>query len=115
MRKQSERRLAENEVIFRQANIDMKDFMEDMGAKNSTTLPFFCECSHVECRGRIEISARDYQTLHANKRRFILLDGHEIPEIERIIERREGYNVVEKTGDIPTDTKVDEALKRLAF
>ena len=115
MAQRSERRLVENELVFRQANTDIEQFMEDMGAKHATTLPFFCECSYINCRGRIEMSADEYQKIHANRRYFMLLDGHDIPKVERIVERHENYNVVEKLGELPGENDLDKAIKRLAF
>ena len=115
MTKQSVRRLAENEVIFREANKDAEAFLRDTGAASSTTLPFFCECSDVNCRGRIEISAEEYDQLHKSKQYFIVLDGHEIPQIERVVARKDGFNVVAKLGDLPDDKDINVALKRLAF
>lgn len=113
--KQSDRRLAENEVIFRQANKDMEDFLKDTGAADATTVPFFCECSDTNCRGRIEISVRVYEALHNDKRRFVVIAGHQIPKIENVVQREQGFYVVEKHGDLPTDEDIDIALKRLAF
>ena len=115
MEQQSERRLVENEIIFRQANTDMKDFIEDVGAQHNTTLPFFCECSRMNCRRRIELSSDQYQKLHSNRRRFIVVDGHEVPQIERVVERHPGFNVVEKIAELPGEQDVDIAIKHLTL
>jgi len=41
MKQQQERRLAENEVIFRQVNKDADDFLHDVGVEHVVSVPFF--------------------------------------------------------------------------
>lgn len=115
MDKVSKRRLAENEVIFRQANLDIKEFLDDAGAAHNTLIPFFCECSDPNCRGRIELSAAAYQRLHQNRRQFVVIPGHEIPAIENVVVQDVRYFVVEKSGSMPNDEDIDTALKRLTM
>jgi len=45
--------------------------------------------------------------VRAGARRFVMLAGHEIPELERVIQRLGQYVVVEKTGEAG-----DEARER---
>ncbi len=115
MDEQSERRLTENEVIFRQANKDMKDFLQDMGTVDHAMVSFFCECSDTNCRGRIDLSAQTYKDLHKAKQHFIVLPGHSIPELEKIIQHGKGYDVVEKLGEVPGDDDINQALRRLTY
>ena len=113
MDEQSERRLVENEVIFRRANEDAKDFVKDVGAANHVLVPFFCECSDPDCKGRIEMPVADYERIHQSNRQFVVLTGHEVPEIERVVQRSERYNIVEKTTSMPGDSAVDIALRNM--
>jgi hypothetical protein len=108
----SERRLVENEVIFRSANKDAEEFIiETQGA--DAVLHFYCECSHTECKQHITLSAQKYEELHKNNRQFIAIPGHEVPEVERIVLRTPKYIVIEKYGDPPSDKEVKAALKKL--
>jgi hypothetical protein len=109
----SQRRLAENEVIFRQANKDAKDFLEDIGAAHSTLLPFFCECSDTDCRRRIDLSVETYEELHQSKKQFTIIPGHEVPAIEKVVKQTDLYYIVEKLTDMPDEQDVDKAIKRL--
>ena len=95
----SERRLVENEAIFKQINNDVKDFvLEDAPFSEyaKKELNFYCECSDINCRERIRLTAQTYEDLHENKKQFIIKNGHEIPEIEKIIRESNGYLIVEK-------------------
>jgi hypothetical protein len=59
---------------------------------------FRCECARRGCSSLIELTREQYEALRADPRRFVVVPGHEEPEIEDVIEAREGYLVVEKRG-----------------
>ena len=42
------------------------------------------------------LTKAEYEAVRRDGRRFFMLDGHELAEIEDVVERREGYVVVEK-------------------
>lgn len=110
MDKLSERRLAENEVIFRQVNEDVKEFvLENASDKKweNKKLRFYCECSNMDCRSRIQITAKEYDAVHSNKKRFIIRPGHDIPEIEKIINNKVTYVVIEKYKLPPVPQKIE--------
>ena len=113
MRKSDKRRLAENEVIFKQINKDVEGFLYDVGVENLLTAPFYCECSNIQCHERIEMAPADYERIHKNPKRFIVLNGHEVPAVERVIERHDMYNVVEKQTEMPALEEVEHRLKEL--
>lgn len=113
MKKRDERRLAENEIIFRQVNQDVDGFLHDIGVQNVVVAPFFCECSNLECKERIELSSAEYERIHRDPKHFIVVPGHEVPAIERIVERHDGYNVVEKLMELPDPDEVGHRLKEL--
>lgn len=117
MDKSDKSRLAENEVIFRDANTNMAGFIEESsgGINIKTKLPFYCECSSKGCKERIKLTPKEYKSCHKNKRRFIAKAGHEIAEIEKIVSEHEGYNVIEKFGNPPSVDEIDLALKTIAL
>jgi hypothetical protein len=45
------------------------------------------------------VSLDVYESVRANPRRFIVKPGHERRELERVVDARDGYLVVEKVGD----------------
>jgi hypothetical protein len=114
MDKFSERRLKENEVIFQQANKGVAEFVLEGGGSAATVIKFYCECSNLDCRQRIPLTAPDYKKLHKTQRRFIALDGHETPKIEKIVSSHDGFNVIEKFGEIPSVKDIDLMLPSLA-
>lgn len=104
----SERRLAENQVIFRQSNEQVQMELEKLrktaeAEGRDSLLPdidmplhFYCECSDEKCRQRIILKSSEYKALHQNSSQFILIPGHSIPELERTVKATDQYIVVEK-------------------
>jgi hypothetical protein len=56
-----------------------------------------CECGDPECIERFTITSEHYAAVRADIHRFVVVPGHERPDVERTVETREGYLVVEKT------------------
>jgi hypothetical protein len=87
-------RAAENENVFRRVN----ERLEELGSVHGT-ISFSCECADLECRERIALAADAYEHVRAAPNRFVVVVGHERPDVEHVVERRDGYAVVEKTGE----------------
>jgi hypothetical protein len=111
----SERRLVENEVMSRKPNLKVsRDFdnlkriaEEDSQAHllpdDDPNILFLCECSDEKCKTRIKLKKSTYDELHKNSKRFLLVPGHNIPSIERIVKSEKNYMVVEKFITPPKD------------
>jgi hypothetical protein len=87
-----------NEGWFREVN----ERLEHRAAKQRRPggqFEILCECDDEECTERIAISFLEYETVRADPRGFIALAGHVDSTCERIVDRRDGYEVVQKTGE----------------
>jgi hypothetical protein len=96
---QSERRLVENEVIVKKLNERLKKTVKTLletTDSDEVELLFNCECSDLQCDARIKIGLKTYENIHKRKDYFTLTRGHEIPEIEDVVERNEDYIIVQK-------------------
>jgi hypothetical protein len=91
-----EERAARNEVVFRHVNEEVAALGEGSGSGGAS---FVCECSETMCIERIAVPLELYEAVRANPRQFIVKPGHEHPELERVVDTRDGYLVVEKFGD----------------
>jgi hypothetical protein len=83
-----------NEAAYRKVNEAI-----EAGAKHSGPGAAFavrCECGSIGCNRLIELTVAEYEAVRASPRRFVLLHGHEIPEVETVVERFDDYLVVEK-------------------
>jgi len=93
-----ESRLAQNESLFREINERVRDLASTHGPDDHV-YTFFCECSNTDCTLQVELTTAAYEAVRANPARFIVASGHELPEIEHIVERNEGWWVVQKEDD----------------
>jgi hypothetical protein len=57
-------------------------------------VPFLCECSEVTCTGSVRLSLTTYREARTSIDRFLLLPGHDDPQVERIVARGDGYVLV---------------------
>ena len=90
-----EERAARNEVVFREVNEQVAGLEQGSGSAGAS---FVCECAETSCIDRIGVALGVYEAVRANPRRFIVKPGHERPAVERVVETRDGYLVVEKIG-----------------
>lgn len=87
-------RLGANEAVFRQINEGIE--RGQWPGEEESPVSFRCECARLGCNDLIELSIREYESVRSNPRRFIVLPGHERLDVEIVVERRDGYFVVEK-------------------
>ena len=90
-----ETRLAQNEVVFREINERVSELAATHGS-DEHLYTFFCECSNADCTLQVELTRNAYEEVRAHGARFLIAAGHELPEIERVIARNEGYWIVQK-------------------
>ena len=91
---QREVRIGRNEILLREVN----ERIEGLGSAGFAipTIGFVCECGDGSCTEQVELEVREYEAVRANARRFLTLPGHEIHEVERVVEHHDRYQVVEK-------------------
>jgi hypothetical protein len=94
MRPEDKQRAAMNEATFRKVNEGM-----EVGQDPSGLLSFVCECGRLGCNQLIQLTRPEYEGVRQNSRRFAILDGHELLEVEAVVERHDRYLVVEKVAD----------------
>jgi hypothetical protein len=90
-------RIAKNETVFRAANREIEQ--AEGGAGPDELIEVLCECGRQGCGGVIALTVADYDGVHSQADRFVVLQGHETPEIENVVEERAGYLVVDKFGE----------------
>lgn len=92
-------RIAKNEEVFRAANLEIERAEQQQGAAADGVLEVICECGRDSCTGVITLTASEYETVHSQEDRFVVLKGHQSEAIERVVEDRGAYLVVDKTGE----------------
>jgi hypothetical protein len=98
-------RLAKREALLRAANEEIARI--DAGfSGDGAALEIICECARNDCVELIAVSPADYRKARSEPRRFLLVAGHELPEIEGVVDRSDGFVVVEKVE--PTAAAIAE-------
>jgi hypothetical protein len=92
-----QRRAAANETTVRDVN-EAIERGQWPGEQDSPST-FRCECARLDCNQMIALTPLEYEQVRRHPRRFVLVPGHELAEIEPVVERHPGYVVVEKRGE----------------
>jgi hypothetical protein len=72
----------------------------ERGAIDDGAAVFVCECGHLGCSTTIALSIADYEAVRTNFDRFLVIPGHEIGLVDRVVERyRDHVVVVKREGE----------------
>lgn len=94
-----ERRIGQNEALFREVNDRIERVTETLEA-TTDTIRIICECGNKSCTEQITVRVTEYERIRSDSELFFVRQGHEQPDIERMVERQGEYSVVrKKPGD----------------
>jgi hypothetical protein len=71
----------------------------ERGEGNTGPTVFVCECGYLGCSSTLELEIDEYEGVRTDFDRFLVIPGHEIPEVDRVIERHSEYLVVVKPDE----------------
>ena len=57
-----------------------------------------CECCDESCDETSALTLEEYERVRADANRFAVLPGHEVAEVEQVVEATDRYVVVAKLG-----------------
>ena len=107
------RRIAENEALFRDLNEEVGMVAHAFSAGGETrTFDFLCECGDPGCAHRVPLTVAAYEQLRGSPLRFVVVPGHEIAEVARVVETHDTYNVIEKIGEAAEIARERDPRKR---
>jgi hypothetical protein len=86
-----------NEARFRQWNERVAEQVAEI-AGDQATFNVACECSSLECTGRITLTPAEYEEIHEDPKHFIVIPGHVASDIESSVLATETFEVVRKHG-----------------
>lgn len=87
------RRVGENEALYRLVN----ERINDLSPATTGEFGVICECSLLACKTQIMIRPEVYEQTRARSDHFIVLRGHQLNDIETVIEDHGTFFVIEKT------------------
>jgi len=86
-------RAAKNQSLFREVN----ERIEHRAGDASFTT-FICECCDPQCDASVALTLQEYEEIRADPNRFLVLPGHDVAEVEEIVEANDRYVIVRKSG-----------------
>ncbi len=94
------RRLRQNEELMEELNRRMERALEEIREEGDddpdAPIAFLCECSHLDCRARVHLTPSSFDRIHRDPEAFVLVPGHEIRDVERIVDQEGDYLIVRK-------------------
>jgi hypothetical protein len=86
-----EERLAKNEALFREVN----NRIVDVGS-GALGLEVVCECGDGACQEMIHVTVDEYAQVRNEPTLFLVVPGHDAPEVEEIVSGTDRFDVVRK-------------------
>lgn len=96
---------ARTEALFRDVNERIAESAQRFEAEATQ---FVCECADPNCTHRLEVTLDEYEEVRSDGATFMLVPGHEHVDIERVVDKRGRFDVVEKM-----QSTVRETVRRL--
>lgn len=90
------RRIGRNESLFRQINEEVEGINRGLAEITDNTIHIVCECGDLVCQQRLVVPLPDYERVRAEPTLFFVVPGHQIPDVEHVVEEADGYSVVRK-------------------
>jgi uncharacterized protein (DUF1499 family) len=84
---------ARTESLFRDVNERIAESAQRFDADRTQ---FVCECSDPNCTHRLAATLDEYEDVRADGATFMLTPGHAENDIERVLEDRGRFQIVEK-------------------
>ncbi|TMJ97583.1 MAG: hypothetical protein E6G67_02595 [Actinobacteria bacterium] len=89
-------RLAKNEALFREVNERVKDVA---AAAEGDLIDFICECGDDDCTQVVALTQTEYEKVRADPRQFVVIPGHELPDVEDVAGQADRYLIVRKHSE----------------
>lgn len=75
----------------------------ERGESGAGVAVFVCECGHLGCNTTVELSIDAYEAVRSDFDRFLVTPGHEIDEVDLVVERHSNHLVVVKRPGEPRE------------
>src|SRR5690242_4173285 len=87
---------AKNQSLFRAVNEQIERLHETFEREQAIGEPveFLCECLSGSCEEKVRLTLAEYESVRKVPTHFVVCQGHEDLEIERVVAERDGFLVV---------------------
>jgi hypothetical protein len=84
-------RIGRNEAVFREVNESIRGV-----APQDPMFDALCECGSESCTGQFAISVDEYEHVRSDPALFVILPGHDVPDVEEVVEDEGVFVVIRK-------------------
>jgi hypothetical protein len=91
-----------NEAVFRDVNERIQDAASAFSL-TSEPLDLISECGDAGCVARISLTGDEYEAIRADAQLFAVAPGHVVPDVGELVEHRDRYDVVRRSGGVPAE------------
>jgi hypothetical protein len=96
--REREQRAAQNQLLFREVNERIASLAERALLPEIVPIQVTCECVDMSCTTGVQIPLHEFAEIHRTTNRFLVVPGHELPDVEDVVERRDRFLIVAKRG-----------------
>jgi hypothetical protein len=93
-------RIVANEVLTRDLNEEIAEKSKEFGGEGVAApdepTEFLCACGRSDCSEKLALTLEEFERVHSRNDRFAVVPGHQVSEVDTVVERNDGYLVVEK-------------------
>jgi hypothetical protein len=89
-----ETRIEENEKLFREVNERVAQMQASF--QSGPDPEWVCECGDETCFDKLTIPLTEYREVREHDDWFVIVPDHEKVDVEHVVSKRDGYDVVEK-------------------
>jgi hypothetical protein len=87
-------RIEENERLFREVNERVAQMQASF--QSGPDPEWVCECGDETCFDKLTIPLTEYLEVREHDDWFLIVPDHEKADVEHVVSKRDGYDVVEK-------------------
>jgi hypothetical protein len=96
------KKIGENEALYRAINEKIEDLNVAFGMVTES-MAVVCECGQLECTQQIDLEIPTYERVRSDPTFFVVVPGHEIPDVETVVEEHSAFNVIRKDPGGPAE------------
>ncbi len=96
--REREQRAAQNQLLFREVNERIASLSERALLPEIAPIEVTCECVDMSCTTTVQLPLHEFAEIDRATNRFLVVPGHELPDVEDVVERRDRFLIVAKRG-----------------
>ncbi len=92
-------RVGRNEALFREVNEQVEALNRTFAVAVEDSFEIVCECAELTCLERLAVPVGTYERIRGDALLFFVKPGHEVGDVEDVVERAPAYTVVRKRAE----------------